>query len=770
MKRLVLLMAVLISWPCCAQINVQGPGLIVQGNAGTSGTIVVPGSNGQVIINSGGVLGAATGVIYNGSGGLSANNFNAQNYTSTLQASGVIPVNLLVCLNGSVAIVCPGSATSWAGISTASTGSSVTVALAGQTACQFDGTPRLGDFVRPSTGTAGNCNDSGGTPTGTMVGQIVSVGTGNVATVQMSIVGPIGPVGPAGPPGGSLSYPGVTSDGRNGLAVTGYLAAQNIVDVTNYGAVGDYNPSTSTSGTDNTSAINAAITAACNLTANGGTATLRFPLGDYKFTNLAFHCNNIEISGNGATLWSTLPKNTGTNALMFQGSNLYLHDFTLNYTVPINNSTGTDIANRGAGGALYVGGDPHNAYSVTDTRIDHVQIFNARNGGMAIKTTNRATVTNCTVVHTLGNGIGFSDVIERVIATGNHIEDTGDDLLVAVADSSLPGQMTQVVIFSNNTVKGGYGKGIATTGAQRVIISGNSVDDTYAGGIVPFQDTFYNLGPSADVLVSHNHIKNAGTHYGSGQFQPSPSNVADGVYIESGGTTERIVDNEIQLGIRDGITIAPGGTNYDIEGNTITGVTSNGINIGDSSHATRTTNVIVQNNTILSPGASGITIFTITGCRLIGNYVRTFNAGNLGTTYGIGWDYIDDCMVDNNLVINDASPVGLYGFRQITPGSNGGRVSMFRNLSMKTGDAALTDFDASVKAGTWSITSGTSVAVSFSSGFNPPPTSCSVTATSDPTAVGAIWYSNLTYLGFTVNIHTAGVISGTYQCVVQNSN
>src|SRR5215472_3321874 len=51
--------------------------------------------------------------------------------------------------------------------------------------------------------------------------------------------GPQGPPGPAGPPGGSLSYPGVTSDGNNGLTVTGGVNAATV------GANGIGNPNTS---------------------------------------------------------------------------------------------------------------------------------------------------------------------------------------------------------------------------------------------------------------------------------------------------------------------------------------------------------------------------------------------------------------------------------------------------------------------------------------------------------------------------------------------
>lgn len=75
-----------------------------------------------------------------------------------------------------------------------------------------------------------------------------------------------------------------------------------------------------------------------------------------------------------------------------------------------------------------------------------------------------------------------------------------------------------------------------------------------------------------------------------------------------------------------------------------------------------------------------------------------------------------------------------------------------------------------IRSGSWSISAGTSTAVTFSPAFTTTPTSCAVTPTGDPTAVGAIWYSGLSTTGMTVNVHTSGTIGGTYQCDVSNAN
>jgi lysophospholipase L1-like esterase len=100
-------------------------------------------------------------------------------------------------------------------------------------------------------------------------------------------------------------------------------------------------------------------------------------------------------------------------------------------------------------------------------------------------------------------------------------------------------------------------------------------------------------------------------------------------------------------------------------------------------------------------------------------------------------------------------------------------------LSTATGCATATPFmkfdgtcvaGGAIRAGAWSISAATSVAVTFATAMSATPASCAVTSTADPTAVGAIWYSGASTTGITVNVHTSGTISGTYQCVLNNGN
>lgn len=75
-----------------------------------------------------------------------------------------------------------------------------------------------------------------------------------------------------------------------------------------------------------------------------------------------------------------------------------------------------------------------------------------------------------------------------------------------------------------------------------------------------------------------------------------------------------------------------------------------------------------------------------------------------------------------------------------------------------------------IRAGTWSISSATSVAVTFSPAMSAAPTSCTVNPSASSATTGQPYATGFTTTGFTVNVPTSGSLSGTYQCVINNSN
>jgi len=77
---------------------------------------------------------------------------------------------------------------------------------------------------------------------------------------------------------------------------------------------------------------------------------------------------------------------------------------------------------------------------------------------------------------------------------------------------------------------------------------------------------------------------------------------------------------------------------------------------------------------------------------------------------------------------------------------------------------------APIRAGTWSIGSGTSVSVTFATAMSVAPTNCSLTTSASAATTGTPFATSLATTGFTVNIPNVGTIAGTYSCTVNNAN
>jgi len=75
-----------------------------------------------------------------------------------------------------------------------------------------------------------------------------------------------------------------------------------------------------------------------------------------------------------------------------------------------------------------------------------------------------------------------------------------------------------------------------------------------------------------------------------------------------------------------------------------------------------------------------------------------------------------------------------------------------------------------IRAGSWSISSSTTVAVTFSTAMGSTPTSCSVTPGASAASTGVPFATSLATTGFTVNVPSSGTLAGTYQCVINNAN
>lgn len=325
-----------------------------------------------------------------------------------------------------------------------------------------------------------------------------------------------------------------------------------------------------------------------------------FPRGTYLFSHIALEANDIEIFGNDARLVSTLPIGTEHPAIWIRGKNVFVHDITIDHLLPLNILNFEDMKSRKPNAyGLRIGALDGRGVFTNNIKVHRVNVLNSRGGGIQISKASNVSVTYCTVNQALGNGIGFDGCPENVIANWNSINNTGDDLLVIVTDSSVPQGTKNVKIMSNKLSKG-FAKGVATSGVDGCEIYENTIEQTYAGGIVIMEDIFYNLGKSKNVRIHDNTIIKSGMMFGRGLFRSHASNVGSSVYISSGTSDVSVYRNRIMSSIRDGI-VATATQNLSITQNQIIGHPHCGIMLGDVnvSGARRIDKLFVENNIIM---------------------------------------------------------------------------------------------------------------------------------------------------------------------------
>ncbi len=131
----------------------------------------------------------------------------------------------------------------------------------------------------------------------------------------------------------------------------------------------------------------------------------------------------MEFSGKAATLVSTLPLGDPQPAIWLHARRLWIHDITLDFAVPLDVRLPGVVASRKPNAyGLRLGGvrDPHLWISET-VLVERVHVSHARGGGIQVSYASNVTVRDCHVRQVLGNGLGFDDCVENVLAEDNDI-------------------------------------------------------------------------------------------------------------------------------------------------------------------------------------------------------------------------------------------------------------------------------------------------------------------------------------------------------------
>lgn len=365
--------------------------------------------------------------------------------------------------------------------------------------------------------------------------------------------------------------------------------------VRDYGAVGDDN---GTTGTDDTAAIQAAITAASN--AGGGVVSLR---GPHKITSY------LDVPS-GVTL-------DGTHGSLRQATNLTA-------AVRINNASNVTIRNVRITG---VGADYVNSSTVY--------------GAVGISltgTTSKVTIERCVTTNVAGAGVYINNAVTAVAV--RHCVFTGPGAPPLVSGTSNYGGGVVMLDNVDNVEVAGceisqYAQGVVTGIAARV-----RVHDCYIHDIVG-QHGLY-LEPSDDCVIADNVIHTValqGIKLQLATGSPDATQVAIvGNDISGAGSHCILLTNAVSSSARLRRLV--------IEANTLAGT-----GVGDGIQANNVIGAIITGNMIYNV-RNGLNISACSRLTITGNRVNTC------TDRGVYLDTTDDVELSRNRITDPASANG----------------------------------------------------------------------------------------------------------------
>lgn len=142
--------------------------------------------------------------------------------------------------------------------------------------------------------------------------------------------------------------------------------------------------------------------------------------------------------------------------------------------------------------------------------IERCEMYNCA-AGVGIIDAQDCTIRDNYVHDTGADGIGGftqnATPSKRIVITGNHVYNTGDDAISCNSYTSATGPADGWII-SGNTVKNSGSRGIEVWGGSNIIISDNVIDSTYLAGIVVMGGAGFMATSSVNVFG--NQVNNAG--------------------------------------------------------------------------------------------------------------------------------------------------------------------------------------------------------------------------------------------------------------------
>lgn len=265
------------------------------------------------------------------------------------------------------------------------------------------------------------------------------------------------------------------------------------VNITSYGA-------SAVTGTDNTTAINNAITAA---KAQG--AAVYVPSGRFEHAGL-IQLDGVVMYGSGQS--SILAATDYTNqAVRMTNTNAVLADLKLTAVtsarLAANTTCGIYVDGAVSGGTSNIG------YFL----IERVTVDGANGAGMMIKGASNGMIQNNTVKNTLADGIHTTAGSYNIRIRNNNVSQTGDDGIAVVSyQLKDPSPVHDVWItdnqFSNQLTAG---RGMTVVGGNNVTIQNNTITSPMNAGILIASESAYSTFGVNNVTVDGNTITNGGS-------------------------------------------------------------------------------------------------------------------------------------------------------------------------------------------------------------------------------------------------------------------
>ncbi|MDR6551042.1 right-handed parallel beta-helix repeat-containing protein [Paenibacillus qinlingensis] len=284
------------------------------------------------------------------------------------------------------------------------------------------------------------------------------------------------------------------------------------VNITSYGAV-------ATSGTDNTTAINNAITAA---KASG--SAVYVPSGRFEHAGL-IQLDGVVMYGSGQS--SILAATNQTNqAVRMTNTNAVLTDLKLTAVTSTRSAANTTCGIYVEGAVT--GGTSNIGYFL----IERVTVDGANGAGIMIKGASNGLVQNNTVTNTLADGIHTTAGSYNIRIHNNNVSNTGDDGIAVVSYQLKDPQAVHDVWITNNQFSNQptAGRGMTVIGGNNVTIQNNTITNPLNAGILIASESAYSTFGVNNVTVDNNTITNGGsttTSHGALMVSSSFNNVSN---------------------------------------------------------------------------------------------------------------------------------------------------------------------------------------------------------------------------------------------------